>query len=270
MAYTHKMQTNRHEHKYIIDEAAADGIRRFVRQFLVLDEYADPNHNNAYFIHSLYLDAPDLRLAKDTEDGKKNRFKLRIRFYDEVPTHPVFFEIKRRVNDVILKERTPVHRGSVGRILKGHYPERSDLLKNDPKNLAALERFCSLKDSIKGVGTAFVSYTREAYVSPDDDNVRVTFDRNLYASPYNDQFILRPIDAWLQPKIPGGGVVLELKFTDTYPWWMHDLAQMFGLQRTTMAKYVYCVRSVERSNRVSHGTFDFNTRPDFASQREGD
>lgn len=249
MAYTHKMQTNRHELKYIIDETKAAGIRQFVRPFLIPDEYADPEKNNAYAIHSLYLDDDRLRLCAATEDGLKNRFKLRIRFYDEVSTHPVFFEIKSRVNDAILKERTAVHRSSVPRILGGHFPERTDLLKYDAKNFAALQRFCQLKDSINAKGKTFVSYLREAYVSPEDDSVRVTFDRELTASPYNEEFRLHPLDLWLQPHVEG--VVLELKFTDRFPWWMHDLVQLFGLQRTTMAKYVFCVRSVERSVMVS-------------------
>jgi len=59
------------------------------------------------------LDNPGLSLCHATIDGVKNRFKLRIRFYDHVESNPVFFEIKRRVNDVILKERAAVRRASV-------------------------------------------------------------------------------------------------------------------------------------------------------------
>jgi SPX domain protein involved in polyphosphate accumulation len=244
MSYTHKMQTNRRELKYMISETTVVGIRDFIRFHLEPDEYADPKNFNSYTIHSLYLDSAALTLCNATLQGMKNRFKLRIRFYDQVPEHPVFFEIKRRVNDVILKDRAAVHRSSVDRILHGHWPERSDLVKYTPKNLATLQRFCELKDMLRAEGKVFVSYSREAYVSPHDDSVRVTFDRNLSAAPYDRQLIVRPLDNWLQPQVEG--VVLELKFTDRFPGWMGDLTRCFGLQRDAMAKYVFCVQAMGR------------------------
>jgi hypothetical protein len=43
------------------------------------------------------------------------------------------------------------------------------------------------------------------------------------------------------------GVVLELKFTDRFPNWMHDCVQIFNLRRTTMPKYVECVSILDGS-----------------------
>ena len=103
--YQHRAQVNRFELKYIVNEAQIPGIREFIRDYLQLDEYARPELANNYQIHSLYLDSPDLALCTATMHGHKNRFKLRIRFYDEEPEHPVFFEVKQRLNDIIHKER---------------------------------------------------------------------------------------------------------------------------------------------------------------------
>ena len=66
---------------------------------------------NSYRICSLYIDSPQLFLYNQTVLGEKNRFKLRIRFYDDDPAHPAFLEIKRRVTDVILKETRRGHSG---------------------------------------------------------------------------------------------------------------------------------------------------------------
>jgi SPX domain protein involved in polyphosphate accumulation len=244
MAYTHRMQTNRRELKYIIDERRAAGVREFIGRRLVLDEFADPKFNNAYMIHSLYLDNDQLALCNATLHGLKNRFKLRIRFYDHNPEHPVFFEIKSRVNDTILKERTAVHRSSFARLVAGDHPLRSDLVKYNVKNQMALERFCLLRDKLRATGKAFVSYLREAYVSPHDDSVRVTFDSQITASAFNGTLDFTPLEPWLQPQIEG--IVLELKFTDRFPHWMGDLTRMFNLERGAMAKYCHCVQSVGR------------------------
>jgi len=247
MAYTHRMQANRLELKYLIDERCAIRMREYVRTFLEPDEYANPLKNNSYQIHSLYMDSPWLTLCYATMNGLKNRFKLRIRFYDDVPEHPVFFEIKRRVTDTILKERCAVHRSSVPHLLAGRWPERSDLLKYDTRNMGTLQRFCSLRDTVQARGMCFVSYEREAYVSPHDDSVRVTFDRTLQASPFHDSGVqnylaVEPLPQFQQPRL--NAVVLELKFTDRFPRWMYDLVQSFNLKRWTMAKYVNCAMAM--------------------------
>jgi hypothetical protein len=148
------------------------------------------------------------------------------------------------VNDTILKERTAVHRSSFERLSAGGHPQRSDLVKYTVKNQMALERFCMLRDKLRAKGKAFVSYLREAYVSPHDDSVRVTFDSQITASTFNGNLEFTPLEPWLQPQIEG--IVLELKFTDRFPHWMGDLTRMFNLERGAMAKYCHCVQSVGR------------------------
>jgi SPX domain protein involved in polyphosphate accumulation len=239
--YHHQAQVNRFELKYVVNEGYIPGIREFLRGYLELDEYARPELANNYLIHSLYLDSPGLALCMATMHGHKNRFKLRIRFYDECPENPVFFEIKQRLNDIIHKERVMVRRDAVLRLLTHNWPEPSDLVRPDPDDFAKLTRFCSLRNVLEADGRVFVSYLREAYVSPFDDQIRVTFDHQLHASQYDGVLEILPINTWLQPPIEG--VVLELKFCDRFPMWMHDLVQEFNLERTVMAKYVACVET---------------------------
>ena len=51
-----------------------------------------------YAVHSVYWESFDWRIWWDNEQGAKNRFKLRMRWYDDDPFGPVFFEIKRPTN----------------------------------------------------------------------------------------------------------------------------------------------------------------------------
>ena len=37
--------------------------------------------------------------------------------------------------------------------------------------------------------------------------------------------------------LPGGAVVLEIKFTDSFPSWCADMVQALSLRRTSAAKY---------------------------------
>ena len=95
------MQLQRFELKYRIGEHTALAIRDFVSSYLEIDEYGATLPNFAYPVHSLYLDSPDLELYRTTINGDKNRFKLRLRFYENRPEAPVYFEIKRRMNNTI-------------------------------------------------------------------------------------------------------------------------------------------------------------------------
>ena len=150
---SHQMQSNRFELKYLIDEGRARLVRDFVQAHLEADPFAKAANNYSYFIHSLYLDTPDRQLCFATLAGHRNRIKLRIRFYDDRPDTPIFFEIKRRVNDVILKERAAAKKSGVRRLLNGWWPERADLFKpDDDKAWRSLWRFMEMKDALRADG----------------------------------------------------------------------------------------------------------------------
>jgi len=236
------LQGSRFEFKYVISEPCAQAVREYAVGFLVPDEHADPERHYMYPVHSLYLDSPAMDLCQATIHGLKNRFKLRIRFYDDLAESPVFFEIKRRVNDAILKERAAVRRRSLPAILMGQWPMPADLVDPSDKSLGALHRFCGLRSSIQAVPKTFVSYMREAYVSPNSNSVRLTFDRQLMGAPYRNGFQVPRAKERCYPKIPG--VVLELKFTERFPAWMGEMVRRFNLQRCSMAKYVACACSL--------------------------
>lgn len=230
-------QDNRFEYKYLIQEPDARAVRDWVQQHLDRDRFADPRRNNSYPVHSLYLDNAGLDLCRATLDGHKNRFKLRVRFYDECPEHPVFFEVKRRVSDVILKQRAAVRRASALPLLAGHAPALGDLADRTDDAMAALVHFCHLRRAAEADGRAFVSYLREAYASP-DERVRVTFDRQVRGALYRHVFALPEPRQWTQA--PVDAVVLELKFTERFPAWMGDMVRALDLWRSRMAKYVTC------------------------------
>src|SRR6187549_2043996 len=159
-----KLQASRFEQKYIITEDVALQVREFVRSYLELDENGVGKPNYSYPVHSLYLDSDDLKLYWETINGNKNRYKLRLRYYDASPKSPVFFEIKRRMNNCILKQRGGVRQSSVPYLLSGHLPTEEHLLSKAPKQMIALQRFCELSDRLHAKPKVHIFYMREAYV----------------------------------------------------------------------------------------------------------
>src|SRR5215217_8070706 len=165
----------------------------------------------AYPTNSVYLDGPGYPLYNATLQGQKNRYKLRVRYYTENTSDPVYFEIKRRVNDIILKDRALVKRDRALRIMDGEACRVSDLVK--PENLdhwQSLKRFCELRDNIGARPRVYVSYSREAWVKPDNDAVRLTFDRALCGGKFDGSFRVKR-DVQVPPLMAGSPCVLELK-----------------------------------------------------------
>lgn len=230
------MQMQRWELKYIIPEDTALAVARFVSSYTVLDDYGVGKPHNSYPIHSLYLDSEALTIYWHTINGNKNRFKLRLRFYDNSPESPVFFEIKRRMNNAILKQRGGVRRKSVDYILAGHLPQPEHLIKQDsPKEHVALQRFSQYIKEYKAVPKAHIHYLREAWVSRHDNSLRVTFDRNVLISA--EPTARLEIDHVNPTCVYGKDVVLEFKFTGRFPDYLRECCRIFGLTTTTAAKY---------------------------------
>ena len=241
-----RLQLQRLELKYRIAEGTAECVRDFVRSFLEIDEYGMGQPELSYPIHSLYLDSNDLLTYRETINGTNNRYKLRLRYYDERPGSPVFFEIKRRQNDAILKQRAGVRRGAVESLLAGQLPEPQHLLADRPDQLVALQNFCRLMHDIQAHPKAHVAYRREAWVSTRDNSVRVTMDRDVSVAP---QFRAALGLEQTQPVRPfGRTVVLELKFTGRFPNWFRDMVQQFDLDRCGAAKYAEGVELIGAPN----------------------
>lgn len=230
-----KMQSSRFELKYVIDETTALRMRDFARCYLDPDEYARKQPDFSYPVHSTYLDSDDLYTYRTTTNGDRNRFKLRVRFYDDDPRSPVFFEIKRRSNNCILKQRCAVRRPAAARILTGQFPLAEDLVSPSPKHFLAIHNFIRLMELIQAKPKVHVAYLREAYVPRDGNAARLTFDRNVRSEAvawlHLSTAMRHPVTIW------GKAVVLELKFTDRFPNWFGELVRIFGVFQRGAAKY---------------------------------
>ena len=231
-----RLQLQRFELKYMIKEEAALAVRDFISSYLEIDEFGATLPNYSYPVHSLYLDSDDLKIYHSTINGDKNRFKLRLRFYENRPEAPVYFEIKRRMNNTISKQRGGVRRDAVDWLLAGHIPEPAHLVSKDPKQLLALQRFCQLMSQLHANPKTHIAYLREAWLSRHDNSVRVTLDRQVRTEP---EPVARLSTQMIDPVLVfNNEIVLELKFTDRFPNWFKELVRVFGLMQCGAAKYV--------------------------------
>ena len=222
---------SRFECKYLLDRATALRVRAFLMPFMRPDPYAANRPGHRYPVCSLYLDGAGMPLLRATDEGWRNRFKLRLRTYPGSLQAPVYVEVKRRVDGIVSKLRAGVAHAQVRDLLERG---RSGHPVSAPEG-----EFLRLARSLDARPVVRVHYVREAYEALGGEPVRITFDTDLAACPTRDLDLGH--DGRWEP-FGVQGVVLEIKFSDRFPPWVGDMVSAFDLQRRSFCKYALGVR----------------------------
>lgn len=247
----------RYEFKYLIPERLVPAVRAAAKTTCRLDEHAKAG--GSYAIRSLYLDTDRYQLYWANEREQRDRFKARIRTYPGKPA-PIFFEVKRRVGDVIVKTRAAVPEP----LWKQAFADPAKV-SLPPHAKKGLERFYMLAQTYHLRPRVLVEYDREAYVSVVDNYARLTFDRRVVCQARDTlDFEANPgrwraVDHPAKTRTPEAVCVLELKFERVTPRWMVDLVKRLELVRLSFSKYCYSVDALlllpaSRSARFAGGS----------------
>lgn len=241
----------RFEQKFIIHPRLVPQLRYAMEPFVV----PDPNGKGdipEYITTTLQLDRMTMDLALAKERKSFARFKLRIRTYgtDSNPKNPVFFELKRKINQVIVKSRARMSRSKYGPHVVPT-PELAPMLKSPKENNNLLE-FCRIANTIGATPKMLIRYIRESYFGANDDYARITFDRRVSYRPTRRWDLpgeevasfkyWRPMDTQSGLRRPYAGYIFELKAMRDTPTWMMDLVRRFNLASTGFCKYAVAWR----------------------------
>ena len=212
---------SRYEYKYLLTRELADQVRQRAMIWMDPDEMGDAD---GYLVTSLYCDRSDWMLARQTWEGARERFKLRIRFYGPTP-ETVFAEVKKRVGSTInkVRERIPAE---YAHALATNQP------LPDGVNCPQYRELSELIDAVPGL---WVRYKREAFVSNWGDGARLTLDRGLEVQEPVDR-VFFPSSSWRTVELTQP-VILEMKFNGAYPLWMMRIAEALELRRVSCSKY---------------------------------
>lgn len=217
--------TVRYEIKYRIPPQTAEEMAHHIGRYMTADEHGEGG-SACYPVHSLYLDSPGFRLYRDTVEGAFSRYKLRARCYNFAAERSFFLEVKSRRGEAMTKSRA----------LADIESTRSALLGvGDPDGNKALGTFLARRDDLRARPTTWITYDRAAYVGGERSLVRITFDSRVRAAlPTPD---LGEPPTWYDLPEVVGLVVLEIKYTGSYPAWVAETVRRFNLTRSSMSKY---------------------------------
>ncbi len=243
------MVISRYESKYLVPEAKARAIRNFIMGFCTPDSHADAN--GRYVVNNFYFDTPDLRFYYDTKYKQYNRFKLRMRYYGDIPEELLWLEIKHKVQNVTWKTRRNCMVSDWDSIF-----ECEDSLAQKSENVSLRDSFENAVIRFGAEPKVHVRYVREPYICDFEEYCRITFDRclsfrstdgsmNLVSNKpflYYDDVVTSVFEDDDSP------VILEIKTENQVPIWVMELIRTFQLRRRGFSKYCYAIdNSKERA-----------------------
>lgn len=226
----------RYEFKYFLPKSKADKIIPALLNYMEWDPYIKGSGRDYYPVLSLYFDSPDFGCFWDKESGIADRKKLRFRFYENniQSSTPVFLEIKRKKDALIIKDRIKIEPSDCA---KNRLDDKlMSLLKTDSDDDFLRELIWFKKRNVLRP-KIFVSYNRKALVGRVNKKFRVTFDYDIKAALAGDF-----LSYGRMKNIYPAGAVLEVKYDNVLPFWFQEIIQKYQLERLAFSKYCNAVR----------------------------
>lgn len=215
----------RHELKYICSELELRVVEKKLGVVMRPDDHAD--ENGEYLIRSVYFD--DYRRSRffENEDGVDPREKFRIRAYN-CDDGRISLEKKIKSHTMTGKQSCLIDRETCMRMIRGE-PIR-DRLGQHP----LLDEWIIQSETMRLRPVMLGEYVRKPYVYR-LGNVRITFDRNISASPR--------VTGLFDPELsrvavlPTGYHVLEVKYDDFLPDVIYQIIDSGHMLQTTFSKF---------------------------------
>ena len=197
----------RNENKYILSNKQYEDIKERLKDKLVTNEFSFSTICNIYFDNDSY------DLMRQSIEKPFYKEKLRLRSY-EIPTldSQVFLEIKKKCNGVVYKRRVPIKLSEFY-----DYYENEKIPEVNNNQIMKEIDYCFKKYALKP--KMFLAYEREAYSIKDNEDFRITFDKNLR----NREYDLKLEKGDCGEKFLNNYYLMEVKKTNNLPLWFAQI-----------------------------------------------
>lgn len=211
------------EHKYPMNRSLMKEFLEEAEVHLVPDQYPE------YELHSIYYDTEDSGMIIHCLDHPMYKEKLRLRSYGEPKEgQPVYLELKKKFKDTDQKRRIALEESEAYAYLnQGVVPH----LSSGTQIYSEIDYLVRRK---KVVPKMFIAYHRIAFCGKEEADLRITFDsairfRSSHISLHEsgrEQYLTSPEE-----------ILMEVKLSGRYPYWLSDLLSKMKLFRSSFSKY---------------------------------
>ncbi|MBQ3409149.1 MAG: polyphosphate polymerase domain-containing protein [Clostridia bacterium] len=210
------------EKKYIISKKQYIELRKYSDEYMVEDEHGKSTIRNIYFDSEMY----DLISHSITKPFFKD--KVRARSYNKPnKDSKVFLEIKRKYDGVVGKRRIEMKLSDLERYVENGSSPNIENTQIKRELDYYFEKY-QLRPAM------YLSYSREAFYQKDDRDMRITFDSNIIARPY---------DIRLDSENYGTNIldqdlyVMEIKTLGAMPMWLVKILNEVKISPCGFSKY---------------------------------
>jgi SPX domain protein involved in polyphosphate accumulation len=241
---------NRLEYKYLVPLHSIDALRQGLLRYMDYDEYAQKRRDKEYTVRSIYLDSVNFQCYYEKMDGIILRKKFRIRGYNEkADTQHVYFEIKRKYDGFISKDRAAVPILDFKKALTVAHNDVA--LLEDDKQAFTNFYFYYHKNQLEP--KTLVVYDREPFQCRFGSSLRITFDKNLRTKTVSDFDALFDDDGLKRSF--HNKFIFEVKFYQVLPQWITTVLNKFELTRIAVSKYTTSVDTQPVSSIIATKAF---------------
>ena len=219
---------NRYEKKFLITDDIYEQIIERIDSRMEPDSHSQ--NGGIYTICNIYYDTGDDYLIRTSIEKPLYKEKLRLRSYGQPnKDSEAFIEIKKKFDGNVNKRRITLPMG-----------EAVDYLNNDvrprsvPEDSQIFREIEYMRSRYALEPKLYLSYDRRAYVDKENEELRITFDRNittrredldLASGSYGDKLL------------PEGYWIMEIKVTQAIPMWLTDILSELKVYKTSFSKY---------------------------------
>ena len=212
----------RYEKKYIITCSQKQRLLEHISDFVTPDEYGETTLCNLYF------DTPDYRLIRASIERPVFKEKLRLRSYGVPQSESnVFVELKKKYKGVVYKRRVNMT-----------YEEGVDLLcrRNMPRSngqvLGEIAYFMGHYEGLRPSVSIFCE--RTAYCALEDEQLRLTFDRNVR---FRNQLLDLSLGSNGESLLDSDLCILEIKSLNSIPLRLSKALDELEIYPRSFSKY---------------------------------
>jgi len=211
-----KLNFKRTEKKYLLTEKDYENLTELCCDHLRDDEFKE------FTVNNIYYDNDDDLLIRRSISKPQYKEKLRLRGYNNIKDDELFLEIKKKYDRVVYKRRANISFEDL---------ENIDLLDKEHSQIKReLDYFIK---RYQPKPKYYIGYKRTAFKDKDDNNLRITFDRDV-------TYRLDDLDIthgfYGKKLLDEDELIMEIKTSSAMPLWLVKVLNELKIYPTSYSK----------------------------------
>ena len=217
----------RYEKKYLLS------AEKYARLMERLEGYIVPDRFHRSTVCSIYYDTDNFELIRHSIEKPVYKEKLRLRSYNVPgPEDQVFVELKKKFKGIVYKRRVRMTATQAAAYLAGEAAAPED--SQTTRELDWVLKSYPLRPRV------FIACDRFAYVAKDDENLRITFDKDIR---WRETELELTMGSHGEPILKDGQVLMEIKIPGAAPIWLAHLLSELQIYPQSFSKYGTCYKN---------------------------